>query len=234
MIQAGKANDDEPAREVQRLRAELWNRDEAAALEAVRGLSRLRSPASCAALCEALGREGRVGAAATRALELVGQPALVYLLAALRHPNATRRWHAAKALCAIAPTEAVPALIAALRDEDAAVRWEAVHGLAAIGEPSLVPLLRVLCRAELSSWLSMGAERVLRRLAPWFPNLKLSRLIWMLDHTQAHVSVPLEAHRLLTQLAAEGRGTIPTRAVSTPKGLRARVSPYSVGAEQAN
>jgi len=96
----------------------------------------------------------------------------------------------------MAVPDSIPALIAALRDKDAGVRWEAVHALGAIGLPALAPLLRTLCAAELSVWLATGAQRVLRRLAPQAPTLHVETLIRLLDHTQAYIAVPVEAHRL--------------------------------------
>lgn len=188
--------------ETRALCAELQSHDERRAIAAAHQLQQHPSPAAIAGLRAALGRPGLLGLEASRALADMGRPAFGALLASLESPNPTMRWHAAKALTAIAAPESVPALIAALGDEDAGVRWEAVHALAAVGLPALAPLLHRLCAADLSIWQATGAQRVLRRLAPLVPELHVEKLIRMLDHTQQLVSVPIEAYRLL-QLAPD-------------------------------
>jgi hypothetical protein len=188
------------ARAVDRLRAEIWHEDEARAIRSVRQLRRAGSPEATEALCEALARTGRVGLEATHALSDLGRPAVEALLAALNGPDVTARWHAAKALAAIASPDTAPALVERLEDEDAAVRWEAVYALAAIGLPALPPLLHRVCTDSFSAWFAAGAQRVLRRLAHLIPSLHPEHLVAALDQPQMHISAPVEAHRLLEGL----------------------------------
>jgi HEAT repeat protein len=170
-------------------------------VNAVRLLGHAEASEAIEALCEALARPGRVGQEAMQALSDTGRPAVPAILAILQSSDTTARWHAAKALAAIAAPAGAEALVAHLEDEDAGVRWEAVHALSAIGLPALIPLLRRLCRDDLSVWLATGAERVLGRLAPLIPALHPDRLIVLLEHNQSHIAVPIEAHRMLADLA---------------------------------
>jgi HEAT repeat protein len=190
------------ARAVDRLRSEVWHEDEVRAIRSVRQLRHAGSPEAIDALCEALARAGRVGLEATHALSDIGPPALQSLLTTLDGPDITARWHAAKALAAIAAPETAPALIEHLEDEDAAVRWEAVYALSAIGLAALPPLLHKLSSGQFSVWLAVGAQRVLRRTAHLIPSLHPDRLIAALDQTQTYISVPVEAHLLLEGLEA--------------------------------
>lgn len=186
---------------VDALCAALKGRDEAEAVSAARQLALDSSPATIAALIEALGRGDLRAAEAAFSLAVIGEPAVPALIDRLRSGDPTTRWHAARALAAIASPEAVPALINALHDESADVRWEAVYGLSAIGLPALAPLLRAICTArEITPWFAEGAQRVLRRLMPLAPGLGLDRLIHMLEHVQEYIAAPLEANRILDQL----------------------------------
>lgn len=149
------------------------------------------------ALIATLAQPGLVAQESTRSLVAIGTPATSALIRCLASSQPSTRWHAAAALREIASPESAAALVAALTDDDAGVRWEAVKALAAIGRPSLPPLLDALATQPLSAWLATGAHRVLRRLSPYFPELHLDQLCRMLEHTNDHVGVPLEAHRLL-------------------------------------
>jgi HEAT repeat protein len=188
------------ARAVDRLRSEVWNEDEARAIRAVRQLRHADCSAATDALCEALARPGRVGLEACHALSDIGSPTVSALLASLSRPDSTARWHAAKALAAIAAPETGPALVDRLEDEDAAVRWEAVYALSAIGLPALPPLLHRLSSGDFSVWFAVGAQRVLRRLAHLMNPLHPERLIADLDQRQTYISASIEAHRLLVAL----------------------------------
>jgi quercetin dioxygenase-like cupin family protein len=210
-----------------RLRFALRDRDPLTASVAARELGKDGSPEAIAVLIGVLDRSALVGKTAVQALINIGRPATGRLVAALHSQNETVRWHAAKALAGIASPASVPALIAALQDEDGAVRWEAVYGLAAIGLPALAPLLRTLATEPLSGWLAISAARVLRRLVPLTPGVRLGRLIWMLEHTQARVSVPLEAYRLLTDLASEpARTALATMGTGRPQSSNAGQPAY--------
>jgi len=201
-VEAGPIAARAVARAVDRLRAEIWHEDEVRAIRSVRQLRHAGSPEATEALCEALARAGRVGLEATHALSDIGRPALRALLNTLDGPDTTARWHAAKALAAIAAPETAPALIEHLEDEDAAVRWEAVYALSAIGLPALPSMLHRLCSGEFSVWFAVGAQRVLRRTAHLIPSLHPERLIEALDQTQTYITAPVEAHRLLEGLEA--------------------------------
>jgi HEAT repeat protein len=182
----------------------IKDRDEARASSATRRLAGYASAPAIDALVDALGRTGPVAQAATVTLVELGASSVERVVAALDDPNVSRRWHALRVLTEMALPGTVPRLIASLNDEDAGVRWQAVHALAAIGLPALEPLLCALQRDYLSAWFAAGAHRVLQRLAPLVPQLRLERLTRDLEHDQAHVAAPLEAHRLLCELRASG------------------------------
>jgi HEAT repeat protein len=125
------------------------------------------------------------------------------LLAALRSHEPSTRRRSARALTAIANSESAAALIDSLEDEDAGVRWHAAFGLAAIGRPALEPLLVALSTRPCSCWFALGAQRVLRRVAPFAPDLRLGSLIHMLENPQARIAVEVEAYKTLVQLWRE-------------------------------
>jgi HEAT repeat protein len=74
-----------------------------------------------------------------------GEPAVQWLIEALRDEDGDVSWHAASALGEIGDARAVEPLIKALRDEDGDVSWHAASALGEIGDARAVePLIKAL------------------------------------------------------------------------------------------
>lgn len=146
----------------------------------------------------------RVRAAARRALVELGPLAREPLVAALRSPNHTVRWEAAKALSELADPASGPALVQALTDERFDVRWLAAVGLIALGQAGLVPLLQAL---EHASWdrvlLRDGARHILRAQLGGPHGHALAPVVTALEGPEPAVTAPLAAYRALGALRGE-------------------------------
>ena len=145
--------------------------------------------------------KGRVRQSARRSLVDLRQPAVPYLVSALKDPNTHRRWEAAKALGQIGDPRAAGALVGALEDRDVGVRWVAADSLVKLGRGGLQPLLRALITHPDSIWLREGAHRVLRHLAGSDLRQVLAPVLAALDDVEPTLGAPRAAYDALDQLS---------------------------------
>lgn len=126
-----------------------------AAQEAARGLGHIGSPQATQPLIEAFRHDWHddetitAWQEASKALAVIGQPALPALLAALNDESSTVRQGAIDALGQLQDSQAVPALINMLNDGERAVREGAIEALGQIGDQqALRPLMALLSSDE--------------------------------------------------------------------------------------
>lgn len=138
--------------------------------------------------------------AARRALVVIGQAAVPYLVEALASKKPWIRWEAAKALSQIADPSATEALVDALENREFDLRWIAAEGLAAIGIPAVPSLLRVLLQRPTSIWLREGVHHVLSDMDRGELDDVLLPVIKALDGFDPSLEAPIAAKAALDEI----------------------------------
>jgi hypothetical protein len=141
---------------------------------------------------------------ARKQLEMIGKPAVPYLLAALQSPSEHARWEAAKALGKIADPAAAPALVRSLEDEQGAVRWLAARALINLGRDALVPVLRGLEGHSDSIWFRDGAHHVLVTLIRDGVADDALPVLEALEDIAPCIEAPVAAYHALEDLRSRG------------------------------
>jgi hypothetical protein len=132
---------------------------------AVNALAVLDDPRCAAPLVRALAKDrDMLHIAAQHALNELGRNAEEALAAALFHPDAHIRWHAARTLGQIGDPRAVDALAEGLRDSKQAVRWTSARVLAALEAPAIPAILRVLASHPVDEPLRRAAYHALHAM----------------------------------------------------------------------
>ena len=138
--------------------------------------------------------------AARKALVVIGRPAVVGLIQALRSSSRNVRWEAVKALGEIGSGRSAPALVSALEDENLGVRWAAADALPGLGRAAIEPLLHALMMRSDSIWLREGAHHVCTSLSHSGYGEILGPVLDALDDVQPVLGVPYAAYTALNQL----------------------------------
>lgn len=141
---------------------------------------------------------------ARHAIEVIGEPAVPFLLEALTNRTERLRWEACKALVTIKSPTASTALVGALEDESMEVRWLAAEALIALSRAALPPLLHALEDRPESLFLRQGAHHVLHALEK--DHLLLLHTLEVLDTIrtlEAGHAIPVAARRALNALMKE-------------------------------
>lgn len=174
-------------------------------IQAVRQLASYDDSTSINALIDVIRAGDRlVSATVIESLQEIGPVTIPALAEIMKDSNEQVRWHAAKALSAMANKDAVPALIPALQDKHYGVRWLAAEGLAHAGQAALVPLLRRLTQGEITSWMRQGAWHALNKLD--IPDDKKRRRYKEFAHRLKHANaatIPTLARQELTRLGED-------------------------------
>ncbi len=97
-------------------------------------------------------------------LVFLGSASVPALVRALRSPDRTVRWEAAKALVGLRDPRALEALGHALADEDDGVSWLAAMALIELGRPGLEAALRAVTQHPSSYNVGVGAHHVMHEL----------------------------------------------------------------------
>lgn len=136
---------------------------------------------------------------------LVGQreAAVPALITALRSPDKTTRWEAAKALGEIRDARSATGLVRTLDDSGSAVRWLAATALINLGRGALVPLLRGLEGNADSTWFRDGAHHVLHTLIRDGVADEAIPVLEALESLEPRVSAPVAAYHVLEELNAK-------------------------------
>jgi HEAT repeat protein len=148
-------------------------------------------------------KDGLKRVRARKALIMIGEPAVRYLVTALKDKQEWVRWEAAKTLSQIGSPAATQALIAALEDKMFDVRWLSAEGLIAIGRDALVPLLHALVDRAESSWLREGVHHVLHDIEDKKLEAIIAPVISCLEGGTP-IEVPLAAEKALDKLGHGG------------------------------
>jgi HEAT repeat protein len=131
----------------------------------------------------------------------MGDPAVPYLVDALKSRKVWVRWEAAKALGQIPGPTATNALVGALGNGMFDVRWLAAEGLILRGREALVPLMRALIEKSDLAWFREGAHHVLFDLS----HGNLRDMVWpvlqALEDVETSVEVPLRAKALIDAIS---------------------------------
>ena len=131
----------------------------------------------------------------------MGDPAVPYLVDALKSRKVWVRWEAAKALGQIAGPMATNALVDALGNGMFDVRWIAAEGLILRGREALVPLMRALIEKSDLAWFREGAHHVLFDLSHGNLRDMVLPVLQALEDVEADVEVPLKAKALLETIS---------------------------------
>jgi HEAT repeat protein len=175
-------------------------------LQAIKGLERLKSPATVPALVQAMnGADEQATIHIFTALASIGHPAVPALLDLSTSPSAWIRWNCMRALSKICDYRSIPTLAKALRDTDHSVAWMSTKGLVEFGASSIEPVLRTLSGGETTPWLVETAAYVLGhqrnpQVRPYLAPL----LAQMHSFSYMHTGIPYLAHRTLDQMLADG------------------------------
>jgi HEAT repeat protein len=148
-------------------------------------------------------KDGLKRVRARKTLVFIGEPAVSYLVKALKDKQEWMRWEAAKTLSQIGSPAATQALIAALEDKMFDVRWLSAEGLIAIGRDALVPLLHALVDHAESSWLREGVHHVLHGIEDREFEAIIAPVISSLEGTTP-IEAPLAAEKALNKLGHGG------------------------------
>jgi HEAT repeat protein len=149
--------------------------------------------------------DGALRRRARRALQEIGEPAVLRLIDALAYHHRQVRWEAAKALAHIGDPRAATAFVKALEDDDSGVRWLAAEGLARLAPEGWAPMLRALAAEPESVLLRNGAHHVLRSVADMEEGAALAPLLEALGAAHPRVELITLAHAALASLE-QGHG----------------------------
>jgi HEAT repeat protein len=127
----------------------------------------------------------------------MGDPAVPYLVDALKSRKVWVRWEAAKALGQIPGPTATKALVDALGNGMFDVRWIAAEGLIPRGREALVPLMQALIEESDSGWFREGAHHVLFDLSHGNLGELVRPVLEALENVDSSVEVPFKARALL-------------------------------------
>ena len=131
----------------------------------------------------------------------MGDPAVPYLVDALKSRKLWVRWEAAKALGQIPGPTATNALVDALGNGMFDVRWIAAEGLIPRGREALVPLMRALIEKSDLAWFREGAHHVLFDLSRGGLGRLVKPMLEALENVDSSVEVPLKAKALLETIS---------------------------------
>ncbi len=190
-------------------------------------LNRIEDLISLLSSSDDLARTGACGS-----LIAIGTEAVPFLVQALKHPDYTVRWEAAKALDEIGDPTAGPALVEALNDDAFEVRWRAAMGLGKMGIDGLRLLLKALIENSESAAIREVAHPILHRLAKGELRNDLLPILGALEGRWPSVEVAAVASQVLDRLEKfqELRGEMESAALGEsvetvtiqPVDLRAR------------
>ncbi len=173
---------------------------------AVPALGKLDDERAAWILVEVLASDDEVlESAAVQALDELGPLATPALRMALEHDRDHVRWHAARALGAIADPDTAPALAHALADPDYRVRWAAAEALVNLGPAAVPAILEALTRPMPVSDSLKAARYALHRIGPHHMQAWLEPLLHALDGAAAPAEAPGVAYRLLQEWASQPR-----------------------------
>lgn len=142
---------------------------------------------------------------ARQALVDMGDPAVPYLVDALKSRKALVQWEAAKALGEIPGSPATEALVDAPANRAFDVRWLAAEGLVPRGREGLVVLMRALIDKSQLGWFREGAHLVLYDLSHKNLANEVKPVLEALQDVDSSVKVPLKARALLDLLEKSRR-----------------------------
>jgi len=180
--------------------AALQHYDEKVRASAAESLKNLHDPRAVEELIAAF-KDWRVREKATTALEILGAPAVVPLIAALKDSDGGVRQSAAAALGQNGDPRAIEALIATLRDRDLGVRESAAAALVKLGDPAVEPLIEVLKDSNLYSEVRRSAAWVLGQLGDPRAVEPLSRCLFARN---AYDSIKFTSANALAKLGKAG------------------------------
>lgn len=134
-------------------------------------------------------------------LNRLAEPAL---MAALHHPDAHVRWHAARALGQIGDPFAVDALADGLNDEKQEVRWASARVLANLDGPAIPAILKVLARSPINEPLRQAAFHALNSMTASREIYDYLRPLLDVLHRQSAISlIAVEAPAIAQQMLAD-------------------------------
>ena len=134
-------------------------------------------------------------------VNIIGKPAVPFLLKALKDPSTVVRWEAAKALCAICDPRSGPDMVEALKDKQYEIRWLAAEGLIALKADAIKPLLKAIIEQPDSWELRQGAHHVLHALErDHILNKPCIDFLYILKELDQELSIPIAANNALKSL----------------------------------
>jgi HEAT repeat protein len=147
-------------------------------------------------------REGATRQKARESLIALGKPAVPSLTRDLRNSKLDRlRWEAAKSLCSINDTRAIPSLVKVLEDSDHDVAWLAAVALRKFKKAAWPQLLNMLIKGKPdSSLLRQGADNDLRNQREDGFNELLTTLTKSSEPGAAQESTAVAAYNILKQM----------------------------------